>query len=236
MMGKQHKSRARPAPNSLIVPFAQPWKVVTPSAFRYENQTWIDDFFEHGKLRLGTFAKFATYPDEARGDRGEGSAVCYAETSDNKTVVLQQRQGISSAVLCCSLRLDRELLNAFDRDSVFEITNTVGFASEIARQLPGFRHGMEGSCIYRPERLIKRAIDFEFDEYKRDDGTVDMRMINDLGHSLGGEELLLLKHKRYATQQEYRFLWELDSIEQDYIDITAPKAVHFCRRVEAQEW
>jgi hypothetical protein len=87
---EQDRVRKLPPPHTINIPFAQNWRVVTPAVYRYEDQKWIDEFFESGRLRLSTFAKFATYPDEVRGDRSEGKAFCYGETSDNKSVIVLQ--------------------------------------------------------------------------------------------------------------------------------------------------
>ncbi len=233
---EQDRVKLRPPPHVVTIQFGTPWNVVTPAVYRYEDQRWIEEFFETGKLRLSTFAKFATYADEQRGDTSEGQGFCYGETSDNKSVGVFQSQGITAAVLCCSHRLDHGLRNGFERDSAFQITNTVGFSLEISRQLAGFRHGIEGSCIYRSDATIKRAIDFDFEKYKLPDGNIDMQMMFDAGAQLGGPELLLLKRKHYERQQEYRLLWELDAIGADYVDVIAPLARQFCRKVEAEEW
>ncbi|QJU59556.1 hypothetical protein HL653_18950 [Sphingomonas sp. AP4-R1] len=233
---EQDRVKLRPPPHMVTLQFGSQWNVVTPAVYRYEDQRWIDEFFDTGKLRLSTFAKFATYEDEVRGDKNEGQGFCYGETSDNKSVVVMQSQGINAAVLCCSHRLCQDLQHGFQRNSAFQITNTVGFSLEISRQLAGFRNGIEGSCIYRSDATISRAIDFDFEKYKLPDGNLDMQMVADASTQLGGPELLLLKRKRYERQQEYRLLWEIDTIGADYVDVVAPLARQFCRKVEAEDW
>jgi len=233
---EDQRVKLRPPPHVLNVQFGTIWNIATPFVYRYEDRRWIDEFFETGKLRLSTFSKFAEYKDEARGDTEEGSGFCYGETADGKSVGVFQSQGISAAVLCCSHRLDEGLRQAFSREWAFEITNTVGFALEVSRQLPGFRHGLEGSCLYRSDTGIKRAIDFDYEKYKLPDGSIDMQMIFDAGGALGGPELLLMKRKKYESQQEYRLLWELDVANGDYIDVTAPNARQHCRKVLDSDW
>jgi hypothetical protein len=114
--------------------------------------------------------------------------------------------------------------------------NTVGFGFELARQLPGFRLGLEGSCIYRTDTSIRRDIDFDFEKYKRPDGNVDMQMMFDASNKLGGPEIVLLKQKRYENQQEYRILWELDAIDTEFVDVVAPKARQYCRKLDAADY
>ncbi len=226
----------RPKPFVITVQLAQPWQVVTPAVYRYENAQWIDEFFDTGRLRLSSFAQFAKYPDEARGDPNEGSAFCYGEAPNDRCVIVQQTQGMTSAVFCCSHRLDRDLQNAFQRNSVFEIINTVAFAHEISRQIPGFRQGYEGSCIYRSDGRISRKVDIDWENYKLPDGNIDMRLMTDSMQALGGAELILLKRKQYENQQEYRLLWELDMLPGDFIDVAAPMARQYCRRVQASDY
>jgi hypothetical protein len=225
----------RPAPQSIDVQFGSPWKVITPSVIRYEDIRWIDEFFQTGRIRLSSFKQFASYPDEHRGDVSEGNAVSLGQSGDNWSAIAHG-QGFNSAVLSCSHRLDHKLKAAFGRDSAFEITNTFKFAFEISRQLHGFRLGLEGSCIYRSERTIDRAVDLDLEKYRRPDGTFDMQYLADASNALGGPELLLLKQKRYEDQQEYRLLWELDELNSSYVDVVAPKAVQHCRRVQDEEW
>jgi hypothetical protein len=233
---EQDRVKTLPVPKVISLPFGQHWQVVRPSVYRYEDQKWINEFFETGRLRLSTFTKFATYPDEIRGDKNEGHDVSYGETRDNKSVVVAHAQGMSSAIFCCSHRLNHQLREGFNRDSAFQIMDTVGFAFEISRQLPGFRGGLEGTCIYRNNRSINRKINIDTEKYRLPDGNLDMKMIPDLCRELGGPELVLLKHKQYENQQEYRILWELDAVSGEFMDIVAPKARQFCRKVDAAEY
>lgn len=236
----QDRVNIRPLPNEVSIYFQSRWNIVTPSVYRYEDQCWIDEFFKSGKLRLSTFAKFATYPDENRGDSLEGKSFCYGETTDNKSVVIIQQQGINAVVLCCSHSLNHNLKNNFKRDSAFEITNTVAFCNEIGRQLVGFRQGIEGSCIYRKSRIVKRSIDLNLDDHlnkhRQPDGTLNIQTLPHIAEHLGGAELVLLKKNTYAHQQEYRLLWELDTIVSDHVDVVAPLARQYCRRIELDEW
>jgi hypothetical protein len=75
----------RRAPHTVNVNFGSQWSVALPAVFRYEDKRWIDEFFATGKLRLSTFARFATYADEVRGDTMEGRGMSFGFTKD-KTV------------------------------------------------------------------------------------------------------------------------------------------------------
>ena len=233
---EQDRVKLLPAPHTIKINFGGTWDVVTPAVYRYEDEHWIDKFFESGRLRLSTFAKFATYADEIRGDTREGTAFCYGETAEDKSFGVFQSQGVNAVVFCCSHKLDTTLRDGFQRNAAFQITNTVYFALEISRQLVGFKGGLEGSCIYRADASIKRSIDFDLSKAEGPDGNIDMQAIFDAGAQLGGPELLLLKQKHHERQQEYRLLWVLDTVGADYVDVIAPLARQFCRKIEPSEW
>ncbi|ULR44203.1 hypothetical protein [Rhizobium sp. K102] len=232
----EDRVKLSPPPHTASINFTQQWILVTPAVYRYEDEVWIDQFLDTGKLRLSTFAKFSKYKDEIRGDSSEGSGFGYGETKDSKSVLVYQTEGLNALVLCCTHRLDKGMRDKFGRNSAFQITNTVGFAREISRQLVGFRHGLEGSCIYRDRKLISRALDYDFEKYKLPDGNIDMQGLFDAGNALGGPELVLLKNKNYQQQAEYRLLWEVDTLKADYIDVVAPNARQYCRKVEDKEY
>jgi hypothetical protein len=145
-------------------------------------------------------------------------------------------QGFDAFVLCVSTRLHEDLKARFGRDSVFAIESTLQFAIEVARQLPGFKGGMEGNCIYRTDPIIQRGIQFDLEKYKRPDGTLDMAMLQDANAELGGPERLLLKRKQYEDQNEYRLLWSVDATNGEYIDVHCPRAIQYCRRIDPSEF
>lgn len=234
----EDRVKLRSAPRAMPFSFQETWLVMQPQVYRYEDQEWIDEFFDTGKLRLSSFAKFATYEDEVRGDTQEGKAYCYGETTDGKSVGVAQQQGINAAILCASHRLSHELAHAFGRNSAFQITDTPMFAYEIRRQIIGFKSGIEGNCTYRSEGIIKRFLNFSLnpEQHKNEDGTLNKDLLLGLGQALGGPELVFLKRKHYEEQQEYRLIWELDQAVDDHIDVVAPLARQYCRRVEPKEW
>lgn len=217
----------KPAPSSVTIAWATHWQVILPSVYRYEDQVWIDKFFEDGSLRLGSFQQFSQYDEEWRGDKSEGTCVARGHAGD-KEIWMVHGQGVSAAVFCCSLKCSSEIQSDFKRDSVFEIFDTNGFALAVARQLAGFRHGLQGACIYRDERIIERAVD---PSGIGPNGELNFSSMVDYSRALGGPELVLLKPRRYEPQQEYRFIWELDRLDAPHIDIVCPQARQFCRRL-----
>ena len=232
---KQNSPVARKPPTGVNIQFVSSWQIILPTVYRYENAEWINRFFEFGELQLSTFSKFATYEDEVRGDPNEGRGVAFG-FSDKQTTVIAAGQGSDAFVLCCSSLLNRGLQTKFERDSAFAIENTQSFAYEVSRQLQGFRQGLEGHCIYRSSTTIEREFSVDMKKYKLPEGGVDMQMIFDTASALGGPERLLLKLKEYETQREYRLLWHVDHVEDDYIKIRCPLAVKHCRQLDKSDY
>lgn len=229
-MSNEVENEIRQHPASLSIGFGAQWNVMLPRVYRYEDKEWIDKFFETGELRLSTFSKFSTYQDEQRGDTSEGLNILHGRGS-NHEVFMVAGLGHSSLILCTSTKLDQQLATAFERDGAFEIMDTPAFAREISRQLPGFRHGAEGPCIYTDGKILRRKIDFDMEKFRAPDGNMDMAMLPHLQQQIGGLEQLFNKDQRYSQQAEYRLAWELDSLPANYIDIRAPLARQFCRPV-----
>jgi len=197
------------------------------------DSEYIDQFFSDGSLRLASFAKFSRHTDEQRRDTSEGKNMLVG-SSENQTVVMMVGRGDDTYIASSSLLLDRSLMEAFGCDGVFEITDTVGFAAEVARQLVGFKGGLEGPCFYAPRRMIKKELGaFNMEDHKREDGTIDMKMLFDLHNQLGGSGEFLLKADTYKAQLEYRFVWAVDSRVGEHIDIKCPAAEKFCRKVDS---
>ena len=224
----------RAAPHRINVPMGAPLEFVLPEVYRYEDMQWIDQFFDSGKLRLSTFAKFATYKDEQRGDANEGQGMSVGHKED-RSIGAFMVEGENAFVLCGSLVANHSIREAMGRNAVFSIENPLGFAAEVARQLPGFRNAIQGHCIYRKNTIINRATELDPQTYELADGRMDGQIFTDIARELAGPERLLLKAKRYELQREYRLLWFVDQVRDEFIDIECPNARQFCRRVAPEE-
>lgn len=221
----------RSPPHSIQVQFGSQWGFVLPEVYRFEDQKWIDEFFLNGTLRLSNFAKFSSYKDEARGDKNEGQGLSIGR-SGGRDLGVWLREGRNSFVLSCSLAASNSVMKEMKRDSAFVIWNPLGFATEIARQLPGFIGGVSGMCIYRDPPIILRRLDAADIP---DGDTIDYNQIAAAAAKLGGAERYLLKRRKYEPQREYRFIWHLDHPAEDYKDVIAPRAKEFCRNLAINE-
>lgn len=135
-------------PLGVSLNFFRPWHVLIPPLYRYLPSEYVTKFFDTGELRLSSFSCFSKHKDEARGDKEEGKSLILAQAGD-KFFGHYTIAGLNSYVLCGSHVLSKNVMNDFSHcDAAIEITNTVEFASEIARQLAGFKAGVSGNCIY----------------------------------------------------------------------------------------
>ena len=222
-------------PPVLRLNISAPWAILRPTMFRLMEKQYVDDFFEHGKLRLSSFEKFSQHNDEQRQDPSEGKSVNSA-FDGSMTVVTGTGVGGSSYILCGASNLSGEVSTAFpDCDAAIQINNPTEFAAAISFALPNFRDGMEGACIYREKRLIERKYtdgrqNRIFEQNKLEGGGVDMKVLQEMQAETGGIEQFFLKADKYSPQSEYRLVWNCTKSD-DVVDLVVPAAKQFCTRL-----
>jgi len=238
----EHPVWHAPAPTELGIALADQWSVVLPRVFRYLDQTYIDDFFETGHLRISSFDHFKTHTDEQRLDTQEGTGVhsgvyqSPTDPDDAATLFMVTASGQNHYVLCGSIRESADLCSAFCSDGYFVIENPLGFANEVRRHVPGCIGGIQGHCIYPPSGPgVRRRYDANplqmFEEAKRPDGSVDIGVLPATASLTVGNEPLFVKQPGYWQQAEYRLLWRVDHFVTGYLDIVCPSARQFCIKI-----
>lgn len=209
------------------------WSIKTPEVYRYLDQIYIDDFFNTGKIRLGTFAQFKKYPDEQRGDNTEGKNVLFG-FGDGKTIVALTQHGVNSFILCTSTEENKELMNKFNANGYFKIKDSTGFGAAISNRIPGFIDGIEGFCKYSEQRNIQRQLpDFNFDDLKAgpESNQIGIDKLFALTAQIGREDVFFNKHISFIHQNEYRFVWNVSHPTDEAVIIECPEAVNFCEKV-----
>lgn len=179
----------------------------------------------------------AEHRDEQRQDKREGWGFVSNRTTtpDGISVHALTQHGMDSVVLCGSTRFSSELASAFGTDSGFRINDTPGFGNAISRYIPGFRFGIEGECIYRPDRTIKEDIgDLKMEDLQvaADDSSISGDKLFAAIAQITGDDLLFLKRDDLSHQNEYRILWFGTESPDLTIDITCREAIQFCTRFE----
>lgn len=56
---------------------------ITPYLYRYENQEFIDRFFNSGELYISSFQQYKKYEDNQLGDKSEGSTMNFANIAND---------------------------------------------------------------------------------------------------------------------------------------------------------
>ena len=214
-------------------PFIQPY---IPMVFRYLEKEWIDQFFNEGKLRLSSFKKFRAHIDEQRGDKEEGSTVIIG-TGKEKTFYAMVKTGIDAFVLSASLIYSKSLTEDFKVDGCFIIERPFEFMQVISNHIHDFKGINFGPCLYKSNHLVKRHLPgFDLDSLKSEDdpNNMDMNKMFATSNLAGGNDILFIKTITFSHQHEYRILWHTEMQDlPDYIDIIAPEAIQFCRKIES---
>lgn len=222
---------------SFKIGFVREWHFRKPYLYRYLECEFVDRFFDDGTLRLSSFLSFSKHADEQRKDGSEGWGIVTHQNAEGEgqTMMALMRHGQDAYVVCGSTMFDPELSNAFSTDSGFRINDTTMFADAVAHHIPGFRHGIEGLCLYVARRSVSRDLGrIDLDALRDDQEPKNMsfeKMMSVFG-AAAADDLFFLKSNRYAHQNEYRLLWFAHGNSEVHLDIKCPEARQFCTRFE----
>jgi hypothetical protein len=195
---------------------------------RYMDKEYVERFFEFGELRLTSFPVFRNYSDEPRRDVNEGVASQNIE-GRNGSLAMIAFEGRASYVLSTSTLEDEKLQKEFNVNSGFRILDSFGFATSIASHIPGFCEGWEGICSYRSAVSLRKRENIEYLRPPDKDG--DHQAYVDSMNALVARHAVdsfFVKHLRYGSQCEYRFIWNALSEPKDYLTVQCPECRHFC--------
>ncbi len=135
----------------------QKWSLKIPSAFRYLNAHYVNDFFATGSLLLTTLGRCKAHEEASRRDGTEGKCNFHFDSS-NHTLSGVHRFGSKSYMFCLSLLESQSLAEKFGTDSYFRIDDVIQFASVIGRWIPGCTGGSVGICTYHDEKSVRRSV------------------------------------------------------------------------------
>ncbi len=211
---------------------------VVPYLYRYENQEYIDKFFEKGEILISSFHQYSQYKDNQLGDTAEGSSFSTANSQSNDySFGALTSVGHNSYCFCTSTVMSKELFGIFKRNSVFRIKDPINFMLEIERSLTRVRELLHGNCIYLNERIIEKQVPhFSLDTFKHDESdNMSMEKMMGAVQSINGPEQFFLKLLKHQKQSEYRILWNTDREVKEPLIITCPEARQFCEQVEVEK-
>jgi len=208
---------------------------VPPYLYRYENQEFIDDFFEKGDLLISSFTQYKKYQDNKLGDASEGTTFNFGHTENDKTVGTVTTVGQNSYCFCTSTIMNKNLFSVFKRNSVFRIKDPINFILQIEKSLNRVVEVMFGNCIYLDRKMIIKnipAVDLE--KLKADDKTdnISFEKLMAATAPLNGPEQFFLKKIEHQEQCEYRILWHTDRPVNEPVIIKCPEAAKFCEKID----
>ena len=211
---------------------------IPPYLYRYENQTYIDEFFEKGDLYLSSFKQYKAYNDNELGDKSEGRTMNFGHSENDKTIGTMTTVGFNDYCFCTSTILDKGLAKRFKRDSAFRIKDPINFILEINRSLTRVREVLYGNCIYLTRKIIQKRIpEVELENLKDDQqpDKISFEKLMEVTAPIHGPEAYFIKKIDFQHQNEYRIIWKTDRPVDKGIIINCPEAAVYCEKVEVEE-
>jgi hypothetical protein len=210
---------------------------VSPFLYRYENQEFIDRFFETGEILISCFNQYSKYEDNQLGDKSEGFAHNFGNMSNGLTVSTVTTIGMNAYCFCASTILDSELFKTFKRNSVFRINDPINFILQIEKSLNRVFEVLYGNCIYLENKmLIKEIPAFNMDDLKveNESNNISFDKLMAATSPLNGPEQFFLKKMIYQKQSEYRIIWNTDREVKTPVIIKCPEAIKYCEKIESK--
>ena len=211
---------------------------VPPYLYRYENQNFVDDFFDKGDLYFSSFKQYKTYEDNELGDKSEGTTMNFGHAANDKTIGTMTTVGFNDYCFCTATILDKELAKKFKRDTAFRIKDPINFILEINRSLPRVREVLYGNCIYLTKKIIQKRIPaVELNKLKddQDPNKISFEKLMTASAPIHGPESYFLKKIDYQHQNEYRIIWKTDRAVNEGIVLNCPEAKNYCERIDKEE-
>lgn len=208
---------------------------VTPYLYRYEDEKYIDDFFDMGSLLLSSFLNYRSYEDNEMGDRTEGHSLNITTGENEKTIGTYSVSGNSAFCFCTSTILDEKLKKSFKRNSAFRITDPINFMLEINRSLNRIHQVLFGNCIYLDQKILTERVSSKISiEQFKDENEPDKISLDKLlqaSNITNTPDSYFLKTLQYQHQSEYRMIWLTDREVRDSLIIDCKEATKYCERI-----
>lgn len=222
----------------VTVQSTKPVNVLLPCVYRYMDKKFVDLFFDEGILRISSYNRFRTYPDEVRGDPNEAKGTYSTKTKEGNRFNVMTAGGSSEYMLSASLFENDILKNEFKVDTLIKITDPINFFAAISNAIVGFHQGFIGFCNYQDIGIVEKKVeDFSIKEFENENGelmigneAMHKRMEQMVGSNI---DLFFLKRKKYQSQVEFRFVWQINSQYypiHEYIDVNCKEALQYCEK------
>jgi len=202
--------------------------------YRYlSQQEYVDNFFNHGQIRISTVKDFAKHPDERFVDNEEGNNIL-AVTGENSTLYSLTEHGQASYIMSCSLLGPWANIRKYRKMHCYEITNPWQFAIAIAGKVNNCSNVVLGPCSYINTRvMVRNAAELNLVEINNSSG---QEGINQTVEGLLHHAPLFRKPIRYKMEFEYRLMWLVNREVTEPLILNCPEAVKFCRRLDPADF
>lgn len=193
-----------------------------PSApiLRMAKKVHVDNFFDHGALRLGSMKLYRGYDHEESGDKEEGKFMLVGR-NQRATFFADVGGGFDYFALCMFAgEPDPICRDRFGYDAWFRVIDPLGFAKAISAQI-GAELYCYGLCVYCDYKAIVAELPATYD-------------FSFLSHEIlepFARTQYFIKPSSFAHQHEFRILWKMRGEVELFKDIECPEAVRFCERL-----
>lgn len=216
-----------------------------PRLYRYLEKKYVENFFSNGSLRLSSFERFRLHVDETRMDEKEGFAKFIHRTSEGRgeTIILDYECSPNVYSLCASALPSKKLMAKFSgADSAIVIWDPIKFSHAVTEALKkdvSVHECIQGPCSYQFRRVVERDLGYLgiADEETHDLGKMHSAKVNRVISEVINHDVYFLKRETYVSEAEYRFVWLVEGVADQFIDLVVPEARRYCSRWEDQgEW
>jgi hypothetical protein len=209
-----------------------------PYLYRYEDDIYIDQFFDTGKILISAFHVYKSYDDNQLGDPEEGRTKDFQAAVDSNLmksfVIGHSEAGNNAYCFCTSTILDPKLFRVFKRNSVFRITDLAGFGTEIYKSIKeATQEILFGNCDYLYERILRGRLGMIGLHFEPTENNI--KGSDFFSMSLFGNKLLFVKLIKYQSQCEYRILWQIEKDVNSSVILDCPEATKFCEKISNEE-
>ena len=188
---------------------------------KMSKKKYVDDFFNEGKLQLGTFRYFHTMENDEARDTEEGIAVLAARNS-SMTLFGQMGSGFNHYVFCTfDGDPSYDVIRQFGYDDSYEIVNVNGFNEAVSNAINA-RNSQRSRCLYKKHKALVSQLKEDY---------IFNVLLADLSSVLADKVQYFIKPNRFSHQEEFRFLWEVEEDKTEPLVIICPEAVQYCKRV-----
>ena len=205
------------------------------SVFKYMKQKHIDNFFNSGVIKLGTFNSYKKTEDQNREDYQEGTNEYVVWNKDRSHKwTLRRMTGNDNLIFCTSTKEDLTTLGSrWDCDGYFEIQNSLGFAFEVAKSINGFKLGLEGPAIYTDSGQTNFYTElYKVDDFNKSTPVQELFKTFDLISKINLDLFFSKRTYPYKIESEYRFIWILDhEPTAEELIVRCPDARRFCKKI-----